>query len=76
MPSRTNLQHVLNKVLVVALTFCQVYGFGIDDEQRRVVVVIEKLRVGVIQLLQIAELYSPLAGCAAQLYAIVECLGG
>jgi len=63
MSARTNLQHVLDQILIVALTFCQVYGFGVDDKQRRVVVIIEKLRVGVIELLQIAELYRPFAGC-------------
>ena len=67
-PSRGNLQHIVNQVAVVSIAAGEVYGSGVDDKQRSVVVVIKKLGVGIVQLLQVPVFDAALNGVTTHLH--------
>ena len=53
MPTLLDVQHVIHKLLIVPVALCQINLIGIDDQQRRGIVVKKELAVHLVKLLQI-----------------------
>ena len=48
-----NVQHVIHELLIVPVALCQIDLIGIDDQQRRGIVVKKELAVHLVELLKI-----------------------